>query len=101
MEFLARALDDKDPQPCGKCAHCLGQPIVPPTFSHKTVISATRYLRQAELELEPRKLKIPEHLRPRTIRILSRWKDGHLEERGLGASIEANFIIGSQSGFIE
>ncbi len=75
MEFLARALDDKDPQPCGKCAHCLGQPIVPPTFSRETEISATQYLSQAELELEPRKLKIPEHLRPRTGRILSRWKD--------------------------
>ncbi len=88
MEFLARALDDEDPKPCGKCARCLGQPIVAPTFSRETAISATRYLRQAELELQCKKQvargafpeyglrgNIPEHLRPETGRILSRWGD--------------------------
>ncbi len=88
MEFLARALDDEDPQPCGKCARCLGRPIVTPTFSREIAISATRYLRQAELELQCKKQvargalpeyglsgNIPEHLRPETGRILSRWGD--------------------------
>ncbi|WP_170369242.1 RecQ family ATP-dependent DNA helicase [Ruegeria arenilitoris] len=88
MEFLARALDDEDPKPCGKCSRCLGQPIVAPTFSRETAISATRYLRQAELELQCKKQvargalpdyglggNIPEHLRPETGRILSRWGD--------------------------
>lgn len=88
MEFLARALDDEDPQPCGKCARCLGRPIVTPTFSREIAISATRYLRQAELELQCKKQvtrgalpeyglsgNIPAHLRPETGRILSRWGD--------------------------
>ena len=27
MEFLAQSMDDADPQPCGKCASCLGGPM--------------------------------------------------------------------------
>ena len=88
MEFLARALDDENPQPCGKCARCLGRPIVTLTFSRETAISATRYLRQAELELPCKKQvardalpeyglsgNIPKNLQPEIGRILSRWGD--------------------------
>ena len=32
MEFLAQALDDRDPKPCGRCASCLGNPIVDESF---------------------------------------------------------------------
>ena len=28
MRFLATALDDENPQPCGQCARCLRQPVV-------------------------------------------------------------------------
>ena len=88
MEFLAEALDDADPQPCGKCARCLGRPIVPQEFTRATAITATRYLRQAEVKLQCKKQvakgafpeygltgNIPEALRAGTGRILSRWGD--------------------------
>lgn len=88
MEFLARALDDENPSPCGRCANCLGHPVVAPTFSHQTAVDAGRFLRHAELKLECRKRipvgafiqyplsgDIPQNLRPETGRILSRWGD--------------------------
>ncbi len=88
MEFLAEALDDADPQPCGKCAKCLGRPVVDPDFTREMAISAARYLRHAELELECNKQvardalreyglsgNIPAALRAETGRILSRWGD--------------------------
>lgn len=94
MKFLAEALDDVDPQPCGKCARCLGQPIVDPGFTHEMAISASRYLKCSELELECKKQipmgtlrefgpgqKIPAELCAETGRILSRWGDagwGHM-----------------------
>ena len=33
MQFLAQALDDPSPRPCGKCASCLGRPVVDPSLS--------------------------------------------------------------------
>lgn len=89
MKFLAEALDDADPQPCGKCASCVGHPIVGPDFRREIAIAAARYLRHAELELECRKQlpagfansqwrggKIPHALRAESGRVLSRWGDG-------------------------
>ncbi len=88
MEFLAEALDDADPQPCGKCDRCLRRSIVDPNFTRDMAISAARYLRHAELELECNKQiakdALPEYglrgniaskLRAETGRILSRWGD--------------------------
>ena len=89
MEFLARALDDKDPRPCGRCANCLGEEsVVGKTFKQSTAISAARFLRQSELPLKCNKQvpkdafqnyefrgTIPGELRANTGRILSRWGD--------------------------
>lgn len=89
MEFLAEALDDANPKPCGKCSGCLGRRIVAQDFTRATAIAATRYLRQAELELKCKKQiargafpeyglnwnNIPERFRAETGRILSRWGD--------------------------
>jgi ATP-dependent DNA helicase RecQ len=88
MEFLARALDDENPQPCGKCATCLGTAIVERRFTRATAISAGRYLRQSEVILEGKKQiakgafpeygfsrNLPKNLRAETGRILSRWGD--------------------------
>ena len=88
MEFLAEALDDADPQPCGKCASCLGRPIVEPSFTRETAITAARFLRHSELALECNKQvardafaeydfrgNLPAALRAETGRILSRWGD--------------------------
>lgn len=88
MVFLAQALDDVDPQPCGKCSSCLSAPVVDPSFTQETVISAARFLRHSEIPLECKKQvakdafaeygfqgNLPEGLRAETGRILSRWGD--------------------------
>ena len=88
MEFLARALDDRDPKPCGRCASCLGNPIVDESFARETVIAATRFLRQAEIPLECNRQvasgsfpeygwsgNLPAVLRAEPGRILARWGD--------------------------
>ena len=51
MQFLAMALDDENPQPCGRCASCLGRPVVEPFFGRAQAVSATRFLRQSEIDL--------------------------------------------------
>ena len=88
MQFLAEALDDADPRPCGKCASCLGGPIVEPSFRNATAVSAARFLRRAEMELNCKRQvagdafvrygfrgNLPADLRAETGRILSRWGD--------------------------
>lgn len=88
MEFLTNALDDADPRPCGKCASCLGRPIVTTSFTDNAAISATRFLRRSELVLECKRQAapgafeeygfrgtLPDALRAETGRILSRWGD--------------------------
>ena len=88
MEFLARALDDPDPRPCGKCARCLGRPIVSPSYDRRAAPLAARFLDRSELELlcnrqAPRDAfaeyglqgNLPADERAETGRILSRWGD--------------------------
>ncbi len=88
MVYLARALDDPHVRPCGKCARCLGAPIVAESFAHRLAVEAARYLQHSELPLEckkqaapgafPRygfKTNLPAELRAETGRILSRWGD--------------------------
>ncbi|MCY4467880.1 MAG: RecQ family ATP-dependent DNA helicase [Thiotrichales bacterium] len=88
MEFLARALDDPEPAPCGKCSGCLGRPLVVPTTSPATVIEASRFLKRSEMPLEcPKQVAVdafPEYgfrgnlnrtLRAETGRVLARWAD--------------------------
>ena len=88
MSFLTRALDDVDPQPCGRCAACRRRPIVDPSFTRTTMIAAARFLRHAELDLVCNRQvardafheygfrgNLPQDLRAETGRILSRWGD--------------------------
>jgi ATP-dependent DNA helicase RecQ len=88
MMFLARALDDPAPQPCGKCSRCLGRPVVGEGFSHERAVEASLYLKRSEISLECRKQvapgafpqygfkgNLPKELRAGTGRILSRWGD--------------------------
>jgi ATP-dependent DNA helicase RecQ len=88
MLFLARSLDDEQAQPCGRCASCLGRPVIPEEFSHQLAVAAALYLRHAELPLECKKQvasgafiqygfsgNLPPNPRAETGRILSRWGD--------------------------
>jgi ATP-dependent DNA helicase RecQ len=88
MMFLARALDDTDPQPCGKCARCLGRPVIDETFSDRAAIDASLYLKRTDLTLKPKvqvargafpgygfQGNLPQNLRAETGKILSRWGD--------------------------
>lgn len=101
MEFLARALDDPNAAPCGKCMNCTrsrGRRAVPAELTQ----AAVNFLRGDALVLEPRlrwpkpllaeihstlpaavetgdkgalKTTIPEALRPATGRVLCVWGD--------------------------
>lgn len=88
MKFLAAALDDVETQSCGKCAPCLGMPIVSRSVPNELVEMAARFLRHAETELICKRQvpkgalneygisgNIPQKLRAETGRILSRWGD--------------------------
>ena len=88
MQFLARALDDPDPVPCGRCACCLDGPIVGRSVARETVAAAARFLRQAEVPLECNKQvstgsfreygwsgNLPSALRAEPGRTMSRWGD--------------------------
>ena len=92
MEFLARALDDENPSGCGKCASCLGKPIIEPSATSDTGINAARFLRHSELPLQCRAQvavgafteyqfgespggNLPGPLRAKVGRSLSRWGD--------------------------
>lgn len=101
MEFLARALDDPNAAPCGKCMNCKGRTDRRSTPS-ALIQSAVDFLRGDALALEPRirwpkplleeiraampqavefgdsgllKTIIPESLRAETGRVLSIWGD--------------------------
>ena len=56
MEFLARELDDPNARPCGRCANCLGQSLVPLDVDFDLVNQATEFLRHARFVIAPRKL---------------------------------------------
>lgn len=91
MQFLAKALDDPMAKPCGKCAVCLGRPVVSSAVSIKRMAAAQRFVRQSEMVLELKKqwdrsalpiyvkqygwtaANIPTPLRGEPGRILSRW----------------------------
>ena len=89
MEYLARSLDDEYAESCGKCASCLGTPVVEPTFSHEVGVAAALFIRHAEFELECAKQipagafslykfssgNIPAASRAEEGRVLSRWRD--------------------------
>jgi ATP-dependent DNA helicase RecQ len=88
MMYLADSLDDKNTQPCGKCAGCLGHPIVSADFGHGQAVAAALYLQHSEFPLECKKQvaagafahygfrgNLPRNLRAETGRVLSRWGD--------------------------
>ena len=60
MQFLQQALDDPDPQPCGRCSVCDGQLPEPGARpSEDTVTAARSFFRGLDVRVEPRKLWPP------------------------------------------
>ncbi len=55
MEFLARALDDPQAGPCGKCAGCRGEPLLDPECDHDLANRAAIFLKRSYQPLPPRK----------------------------------------------
>jgi ATP-dependent DNA helicase RecQ len=102
MAFLQRALDDPHAEPCGICASCVEEPLVPETVSEDLAVEAARFLQRSELPIEPRKqwpwsdafptygwendgLTMEDKLQAEKGRVLSIWGDagwGRLVKRG-------------------
>ena len=66
MVFLRHELDDPDPHPCGRCAVCVGRPLIEPTYAPLLVNEAVTFLRRNDQRIEPRR----------------RWPGNALESRG-------------------
>lgn len=88
MTFLRDALDDDDKTPCGKCASCLGQPVLDPAVDAALAHQAATFLRHAEVSITPKaqvaanafveygfKGNLAQNLRAQEGRVLSRWGD--------------------------
>ncbi|MDR9894851.1 RecQ family ATP-dependent DNA helicase [Aetokthonos hydrillicola Thurmond2011] len=99
MAFLAAELDTPNPTACGRCAVCLGKPLLPETYSMDIVNQAVLYLRRSHQIIEPRKQwslqalssygfsgsNIPENLKAEQGKALSLWGDpgwGELVKQG-------------------
>ena len=57
MQFLANALDDPYAETCGKCASCLGRPVVGETCA-RHIDAARKHMQRSEEPIQP-KLLIP------------------------------------------
>ncbi|MCU0542595.1 MAG: RecQ family ATP-dependent DNA helicase [Oscillatoriaceae cyanobacterium Prado104] len=79
MAFLAAELDDPNPTNCGKCAACLGKPLLPETPSLEMVNRAIQYLQRCDRPIEPRK----------------RWPPEALPNYGFSGNIKPNLIAES------
>ncbi len=55
MQFLARELDDPNPDPCGKCANCDPAGVLPESYAHETGVAADEFLENGRIEILPRK----------------------------------------------
>ncbi len=56
MHFLSEALDDPHAARCGRCAGCLGQPIVPSSYEELYAEKAARFLRRVHQVIVPRRM---------------------------------------------
>lgn len=97
MMFLARELDDLNSE-CDRCAICVGQPLLPVTYSQEQANRAVQFLQRSEHRVEPRKLwatdalltygwkgRIKPELQAQPGRALALWGDagwGNLVKQG-------------------
>lgn len=121
MQFLAEALDDPHAQPCGRCAVCLGHPVLPLEVPRNTLIAAKRFVRYSEMPLELNKQwdrnafvqycvqfgwttqNIPTYLRGEEGRVLSRWGEpvwGELVAQGKARGRFDDELVGAAMDLI-
>jgi ATP-dependent DNA helicase RecQ len=89
MEFLSKSLDDPNAGSCGRCAVCVGRPLLPTIPNDRTIRKAIAFVKRSEVPFEPRKRwesqafsaynswrgNIPLSLRVEQGRALSLWGD--------------------------
>jgi ATP-dependent DNA helicase RecQ len=56
MLLLQEALDDPDPEPCGRCSVCTGAPVLAATADPVAVEQVRDWMRDQPVRLEPRKM---------------------------------------------
>jgi ATP-dependent DNA helicase RecQ len=54
MQFIAKDLDDIDPQPCGRCSNCLSQRFFPEVVDNDIKRDASAFLAQITYTISPR-----------------------------------------------
>jgi ATP-dependent DNA helicase RecQ len=71
MHFLGEALDDSQAADCGRCANCLGRPILDIRPSAEAVAEASRFIKRSDVPIRPRR----------------RWESGAFQRYGWGGNI--------------
>jgi ATP-dependent DNA helicase RecQ len=71
MRFLEQELDDPHPHACGRCAVCVGHPLLPTDASPQMIERAVQFLRRNEQVITPRR----------------QWPPGALTEHGWNGRI--------------
>ncbi|MDU9389925.1 RecQ family ATP-dependent DNA helicase [Pseudomonas sp. zfem002] len=104
MNFLRRALDDPDGEPCGTCINC-GNQKLPLDFVEPGVVHlAAAFLQRAEVPIKPRKRiargvfreydfpnNLPLDRQAEEGRVLSRWRDGGWGDLAAEGKAEGHF----------
>lgn len=55
MKYIADVLDDPHTQKCGRCANCIGHPLVPLKISEELVLQAQQFIKKDFNVIEPRR----------------------------------------------
>ena len=54
-QYIVNALDDSTAEPCGRCANCLGHPLLPEQVGAEALEKASAYINDSVLTIEPRR----------------------------------------------
>ena len=54
-QYIVNALDDFTAEPCGRCANCLGHPLLPEKVGVEALEKASAYINDSVLKILPRK----------------------------------------------